>query len=59
MRFFKYLKKSGYLFARGLRKDGDKNAKNLLKLNPGLEYDTYVIKGLDLVERVFSEKDFR
>ena len=53
------LKKDGYLFMRGLRKDGDKNAKNLLKLYPGPERDTYVIKELDLVERVFSEKDFR
>lgn len=56
---YRVLKKDGYLFVRGLRKDGDKNAKNLLKLNPGPERDTYVIKELDLVERVFSEKDFR
>ena len=56
---YRVLKKGGYLFVRGLRKDGDKNAKNLLKLNPGPEYDTYVIKELNLVERVFSEKDFR
>lgn len=53
------LKKHGYLFVRGLRKDGDKNANNLLKLHPGSEPDTYVIKELNLVERVFSEKDFR
>jgi len=56
---YRVLKKDGYLFVRGLRKDGDKNAKNLLKLHPGLEHDTYIIEGLNLVERVFSEKDFR
>ena len=53
------LKRDGYLFVRGLRKDGDKNAKNLLKLYPGPEHDTYIIKELNLTERVFSEKDFR
>ena len=56
---YRTLKKGGYLFVRGLCKDGDKNAKNLLKLHPGPEYDTYIIKELDLVERVFNEKDFR
>lgn len=56
---FRALKNGGYLFVRGLCKDGDKNAKNLLKLSPGKEYDTYIIKELGLFERVFSEKDFR
>ena len=56
---YRTLKKGGYLFVRGLCKDGDKNAKNLLKLFPGTEYDTYTIKELDLIERVFSEKDFK
>ena len=56
---YRALKKDGYLFVRALCKDGDKNAKNLLKLSPGKEYDTYVIKELNLVERVFSEKDFK
>ncbi|MDO8524277.1 MAG: class I SAM-dependent methyltransferase [bacterium] len=56
---YRTLKKGGYLFIRGLCKDGDKNAKNLLKLSPGKEYDTYIIKELDLMERVFSEKDFK
>ncbi|MEK7103958.1 MAG: class I SAM-dependent methyltransferase, partial [Patescibacteria group bacterium] len=45
---YRALKKSGYLFVRALCKDGDKNAKNLLKLSPGKEYDTYIIKELDL-----------
>lgn len=53
------LKINGYLFVRALCRDGDKNAKNLLKINPGKEYDTYFIKELNLTERVFSEIDFR
>lgn len=56
---YRTLKKGGYLFVRGLCKDGDKNAKNLLKLSSGKEYGTYIIKELDLTERVFTEKDFR
>lgn len=53
------LKQSGFLFVRALCKDGDKNAKNLLETNPGLEYDTYIIPELNLTERVFSEVDFK
>ena len=56
---YRTLKKSGYLFVRALCKDGDKNAKNLLKISPGKEYDTYFIKELNLYERVFTEKDFK
>lgn len=52
------LKKGGYFLVRALCKDGDKNAKNLLKLSPGSELDTYVMKDLNLTERVFSESDF-
>jgi len=52
------LKKGGYFFVRGLCKDGDKNAKNLLKLNPGKEHDTYIVGGMNLVERVFCKDDF-
>ncbi|MDD3662650.1 MAG: class I SAM-dependent methyltransferase [Candidatus Pacebacteria bacterium] len=48
----------GYFFVRALCKDGDKNAKNLLKTNPGKEYDTYIIKEIGLTERVFSKEDF-
>ena len=53
------LKPGGYFFVRALCKDGDKNAKNLLKISPGGEYDTYYMKELGLTERVFSEEDFR
>lgn len=51
------LKKGGYFFVRALCKDGDKNAKNLLKNFPGGEYDTYIIEGMELTERVFSRDD--
>jgi SAM-dependent methyltransferase len=56
---YRTLKKDGYFFVRALCKDGDKNAKNLLKLFPGKEYDSYIIKELGLTERVFSETDFK
>lgn len=52
------LKTGGYFFVRALCKDGNKNVKNLLKSSPGKEYDTYVIKEIGLVERVFSKEDF-
>jgi SAM-dependent methyltransferase len=52
------LKNSGYMFVRALCKDGNKNVKNLLKDNPGKEYDTYIIKEIGLTERVFSRDDF-
>jgi SAM-dependent methyltransferase len=48
----------GYFFVRALAKDGNKNVKNLLKLSPGPEYDTYTIKEIGLTERVFSREDF-
>ena len=52
------LKNNGYFFVRALAKDGNKNVKNLLKTNHGLEYDTYIVKEIGLVERVFSKDDF-
>jgi len=52
------LKKGGYIFVRALCKDGNKNVKNLLKMNPGKEYDTYIMKEINLTERVFSREDF-
>ncbi len=52
------LKKGGHFFVRTLCKDGDKNAKNMLKLHPGKEYDTYINKDMNLTERVFSRDDF-
>jgi SAM-dependent methyltransferase len=51
------LKPGGYLFVRALCKDGDTNAKSLLKSNPGKEKDTYIMPEFGLVERVFSRED--
>ncbi len=53
------LKKDSHFLVRALCKDGDKNAKNLLKISPGSERDTYIINDLNLTERVFTEADFR
>lgn len=52
------LKTNGYFFVKGLCKEGDKNAKNLLQASPGQEYDMYVNKDMGLTERVFSREDF-
>jgi SAM-dependent methyltransferase len=52
------LKSGGWFFVKALCKDGDLNAKNLLKNSPGKEHDTYVLKDLGLVERVWSKEDF-
>lgn len=52
------LKNDGYFFVRALCKDGDENAKKLLKRNHGKEKDTYFIKKLGITERVFSREDF-
>ena len=48
----------GHFFVRALCKDGDENAKNLLKQSPGPEPETYYMPGLDLFERVWSREDF-
>lgn len=52
------LKSGGYLFVRALCKDGDQNAKTLLKTHPGKEKDTYIMPEFGLTERVFSKEDF-
>ncbi|MEK7095126.1 MAG: class I SAM-dependent methyltransferase [Patescibacteria group bacterium] len=52
------MKSGSYLFVRALCKDGDSNAKILLKTNPGKEKDTYVMPEFGLTERVFSKEDF-
>lgn len=53
------LKPGAWVFVRTLCKEGDKNAKKLLKLHPGPEHDTYINPDMDLVERVFSREDLR
>jgi SAM-dependent methyltransferase len=53
------LKPEGFFLVRALCKDGDKNAKELIRKSPGKEHDTYNNKDMRLVERVFTEKDFK
>lgn len=55
---YRTLKPGGYLFIKTLCKDGDKNAKELIKKSPGREKDTYYMKELGLTERVFTREDF-
>lgn len=52
------MKSGNHLFVRALCKDGDSNAKTLLKTNPGKEKDTYIMPEFGLTERVFSKEDF-
>ncbi len=52
------LKAGGYFFVKALCKDGDENAKYLLKNNPGKEKDMYIMPGLGVTERVWSKEDF-
>jgi len=51
------LKSGGYFFVRIPAKDGDPNAKKLLKQFPAKEKDTYIIPEFGLKERVFSRED--
>jgi len=52
------LKKGGYFFVKGLCKEGDDNAKYLLKNFPGKEKDTYIMPELGVTERVWTKDDF-
>ncbi|MEI7498205.1 MAG: class I SAM-dependent methyltransferase [Candidatus Falkowbacteria bacterium] len=54
---FRVLKPGGYIILKALCSEGDKNAKALIKKNPGPETNTYVMKELGLVERVFGRSD--
>jgi len=56
---FRIVKPGGHFFVKALCKDGDQNAKNLIKNFPGREHDTYINKDMGLTERVFTEQDFR
>ncbi len=53
------LKPNGLFYVRTLCIDGDTNARNLLKLFPGPESDTYLVPQNGMMEKVFSEKSFR
>ncbi len=48
----------GYFFVRLLALDGDKNAKLLLKKNPGSEHGTYELPHIGITERVLSKEEF-
>ncbi len=52
------LKPGGYFFVKALCKEGDQNAKTLLKESPGKEKDTYIMKDLGLTERIWERADF-
>ncbi len=52
------LKPTGYMFVRALCKDGDKNAKNLIKQFPAGGKDMYINQELQIAERAFTEEDF-
>lgn len=51
------LKQNGHMLVRALCKDGDKNAKQLIKDFPGGEKDTYILPGVGITERVFTKED--
>lgn len=52
------LKNGGYFFVKALCKDGDENAKFLVKNHPGKEKDTYIMPELGVTERVWTKEDF-
>ncbi len=51
------LKKGGYVYMKALCKEGDDNAKKLLKQSPGKEKDTYVLPEVGVIERVWDKND--
>lgn len=53
------LKSGGMLYVKGLWKEGDKNAKNLIQKFPGPDPDTYIMPGLDLCEKVFDQQTLK
>jgi len=52
------LSSEGYFFVKALCKEGDNNAKYLLKNFPSTEADTYIMPELNVTERVWSREDF-
>lgn len=52
------LKPGGYMYIKALCKDGDVNAKELLKRFPGPEEDTYILPEQKITERVWTKQDF-
>jgi ubiquinone/menaquinone biosynthesis C-methylase UbiE len=54
---YRVLKPGGYVYVKALCKEGDANAKELLKRSPGSEMDTYILPEQKIVERVWTKKD--
>lgn len=52
------LKSGGYVYVKALCKDGDENAKELIKRFPGSEKDTYILPEQKIIERVWTKQDF-
>lgn len=52
------LKNGGYFFTKALCKEGDENAKFLIKNHPGKEKDTYIMPDIGVTERVWTKEDF-
>ncbi len=52
------LKNGGYFFTKALCKEGDENAKFLIKNYPGKEKDTYIMPEVGVTERVWTKEDF-
>lgn len=54
---YRVLKPGGYVYIKALCKDGDANAKELLRRFPGSEADTYILPEQKIIERVWMKKD--
>lgn len=54
---YRVLKPGGYVYVKALCKDGDTNAKELLRRFPGSEIDTYILPEQKITERVWTRKD--
>ena len=52
------LKDGGFFLVKALCKEGDENAKNLLKNFPGTEKDTYTLPDIGITERIWAREDF-
>jgi SAM-dependent methyltransferase len=52
------LKNNAYFFTKALCKEGDENAKYLVKNSPGKEKDTYIMPEIGVTERVWTKEDF-
>ncbi len=51
------LKNGAYFFTKALCKEGDENAKYLIKNNPGKEKDTYIMPEVGVTERAWTKDD--